>query len=104
MKNAILNEINDLIEYGYNESDLYKILAKKNIDYSESELRRIIKSTLIENFLILKHRRMDHENLIHNISNNFDISPQASREICDSFSNNEFHQLHDLIENTILKY
>jgi hypothetical protein len=104
MKNAILNEINNLIEYGYNESDLYKILSKKNNEYSEADLRRIIKSTLIENFLILKHRRMDHKNLIYNISDNFDVPIQASKEICDSFCNNEFNQLHDLIENTILKY
>lgn len=103
MKNEQIQEINELIDYGYQENDIFDIMNNK-VELSENHLKRLIKATLIESFLILKNRQLDEEGMIDSLIKNFNLDYKCSEEISHNFYSNNFNHLHNMIENSLNNY
>ena len=96
----IINEINNLSEYGYQESDIFNMLKDKS-ELSEYNLRITIKSSLIESFLILKSRKLDEESMSNSLIKNFLIEDSPAYNISNQFYSNNFSNLHSMIEENL---
>lgn len=76
-KKELITKISDLIEYGYYEDDLVNNILRgkeeNHIDLNSTELKLLIKSLMIENYLVLHYRRVSADEMVNELVNKFEI-------------------------------
>lgn len=102
--NELENQISELLEYGHFENDIFTALKEKYLEeLGENSLKNIIKAICVENYLILKHRRLDKETLSQKISTKFEIPSEISDEIVNLFDIGTFSSPRSLIKEILFR-
>lgn len=105
-KKELITKISDLIEYGYYENDILNYILKDSLDIEldVTQLKLIIKSLMIENYLILHYRRMNDEIMTNELVNKFEIPNEVAFEVSTDFYSKKFNNLQSLIENSLMRH